>query len=336
MKKKDLITLLAGVAVIVFLAVFFMRGDQLQHLIQTIEHGTPIFLLAGLLFQLGKYFTQGLSFTWCFRAAGTSMPISENVVLVFQTFFMDTIIPSFNISGTSVVIEAATKRGIESGRATGAALLRQVSISAAFVVIMIVGFAILLVMGKLETDWLILGIGAVIAVGAVVAAMALAALHPQLLLRIIAPIEHVIDKALARLHRHDIDTSVKKLVNTYSSSAKDMVHNTSSIIIELAWAVIANVCEIACFAFVGLAFGMNDFVAVICIYVVITLAAMASPIPQGVGVVEAAALVVFTIFGIEQAAGLAVIMVYRVICFWLPFILGAILMRKVSDTPSDT
>lgn len=33
MKKKDLITLLAGVAVIIFLAIFFMRGDQLQHLI---------------------------------------------------------------------------------------------------------------------------------------------------------------------------------------------------------------------------------------------------------------------------------------------------------------
>lgn len=335
MKKKDLITLLAGLAVIVFLAVFFMRGDQLQHLIQTIERGTPIFLLAGLVFQLGKYFTQGLSFAWCFKASGTSMPIGENVILVFQTFFMDTIIPSFNISGTSVVIEAATKRGVESGRATGAALLRQVSISAAFVIIMIIGFAILLVMGKLETGWLVLGIGAVVAVGAIVAAMALAALHPQLLLKIIAPIEHVIDKVLARLHRHDIDTSVKKLVNTYSTSAKDMVHNASSIVIELVWAVVANICEIACFAFVGLAFGMNDFTAVICIYVVVTLAAMASPIPQGVGVVEAAALVAFTIFGIEQATGLAVIMVYRLICFWLPFILGAILMRKVSDAPTD-
>lgn len=327
-KKKDLITLLAGVAVIVFLAVFFMRGDQLQHLIQTIERGTPVFLLAGLVFQLGKYFTQGLSFTWCFKAAGTSMPIGENVILVFQTFFMDTIIPSFNISGTSVVIEAATKRGIESGRATGAALLRQVSISAAFVIIMIIGFVILLVMGKLETGWLILGIGAVVAVGAIVAAMALAALHPQFLLKIIAPIEHAIDKVLARLHRHDIDTSVKKLVDTYSSSAKDMVHKVPSIVIELAWAVVANICEIICFAFVGLAFGMDDFTAVICIYVVVTLAAMASPIPQGVGVVEAAALVAFTIFGIEQATGLAVIMVYRLICFWLPFILGAILMRK--------
>ena len=172
------------------------------------------------------------------------------------------------------------------------------------------------------------------AVGAIVAAMALAALHPQFLLKIIAPVEHVIDKMLARLHRHDIDASVKKLVNTYSSSAKGMVHNISSIVIELVWAVVANICEIVCFAFVGLAFGVNDFTAVICIYVVVTLAAMASPIPQGVGVVEAAALVAFTIFGIEQATGLAVIMVYRVICFWLPFILGAILMRKVSDAPA--
>lgn len=74
MKKKDLITLLAGVAVIIFLAIFFMRGDQLQHLIQTIERGTPVFLLAGLVFQLGKYFTQGLSFTWCFKAAARPCP----------------------------------------------------------------------------------------------------------------------------------------------------------------------------------------------------------------------------------------------------------------------
>lgn len=333
MKKKDLITLLAGLAVIVFLAVFFMRGDQLQHLIATIERGTPIFLVIGLAFQLGKYFTQGLSFAWCFKAAGAHMPIKENAILVFQTFFMDTIIPSFNISGTSVVIGAATKRGVASGRATGAALLRQVSISAAFVIIMIIGFAILLIMGKLETGWLILGIGAVVAVGAIVAAMALAALHPQLLLKLVAPVERIIDKVLARLHRHGIDTSVKKLVDTYSSSAKNMVHHVPSIVIELAWAVLANVCEIICFAFVGLAFGLDDFTAVICIYVVVTLAAMTSPIPQGVGVVEAAAVVAFTIFGIEQATGLAVVMVYRVICFWLPFILGAVLMRKVSDAP---
>ena len=57
------------------------------------------------------------------QGGGYITTIGENVILVFQTFFMDTIIPSFNISGTSVVIEAATKRGIESGRATGAALL---------------------------------------------------------------------------------------------------------------------------------------------------------------------------------------------------------------------
>lgn len=327
--RKNLISIAAGLIVVIVLAVVFMRGDQLQHLIETIEHGTPLFLLIGLVCQLGKYFTQGVSFSWCFKAADAKMPLSKNVMLVFQTFFMDTIIPSFNISGTSVVIEVAEKQGIEAGRATGAALVRQVSISAAFVIIMIVGFAILLILGKLETGWIILGVGSVVAVGAMVTAMVLAALKPQLLLRIAAPFEKVVDRALAKLRRHSIDASLRKLVDTYSSSAKTMAHNAKDVVIELAYAVLANICEIGCFGFVGLAFGMDDLVAVICIYVVVTLAAMASPIPQGVGVVEGAAVIAFTLFGIEQATGLAVIMVYRVICFWLPFILGAILIRKV-------
>lgn len=327
MDKKNLISIGAGLAVIVFLAIFFMRGDQLQHLIETIRHGTPIFLLIGFVCQLGKYFTQGLSFTWCFKAANAKMPLSKNVMLVFQTFFMDTIIPSFNISGTSTVVEAASARGIESGRATDAALLRQVSINASFIVVMIVGFAILLFMGKLKTGWLILGAGAIVTVGAMVTAMILAALKPDWVLKVAAPFERVLDKVLARLHRGSIDASVKNLVSTYSSAAKSMVHNEGCIAAEMGYAILANVFEVGCFGLVGIAFGMDDFAAVICVYVVATLAAMASPIPQGVGVVETASLVAFTLFGVEQACGMAVIMVYRVIVFWMPFLIGAVLMR---------
>lgn len=334
MNKKNAISIIVGLVVVGVMFAFFMRGDQLEHLIDTIKRGTPIFLVLAVVFQLGKYFTQGLSFTWCFKAAGSHLPIKTNIMLVFQTFFMDTVIPSFNISGTSIVIEVASKHGVESGRATGAALLRQVSISAAFVIIMIVGFAILLAMGQLQVGWIILGAGAVIVVGVMVAAMTLAALKPGLVLKLVSPIEALLDRMLARLHRHSIDTKVRTLVNTYSDAAKGMAHNKKDIAIEIGFNVLANICEIACFGFVGLAFGLENLQAVICIYVVLTLAAMASPIPQGVGVVEAAAVICFTIFGIEQALGLAVVMVYRVIVFWLPFIIGAILMRKVAGKPS--
>ena len=73
---------------------------------------------------------------------------------------------------------------------------------------------------------------------------------------------------------------------------------------------------------------MHDIEAMICGYVVVTLFAMISFVPQGVGVVEAAALVTFALFGIDQATAMAVIMVYRAIVFWLPFLIGAVVIQR--------
>ncbi len=326
-KKKSYGSLIAGLVLVVALAVVFMRGDQLKELVHTIDEGAPLLLVLAVAFQLAKYLAQAASFTWCFKCVDAKLPFATNLRLVFQTFFMDTAVPSFNISGTSVVIEVASRHGIEPGRSTGAALLRQISISAGFVIVMLLGFAILLVRGELEVGWLILGIIAVVIVGVMVAAMALAAMKPKLVLKVAAPFLHVADRVLARLHKKPIDERAKQLVDTYAQSAKHMVGNKGAIAAELGLNVLANIFEILCFASVGLAFGVHGLTTAICVYVVATLAATISPIPQGVGVVEAASLVAFTLFGVHQAAGMAVIMVYRAIIFWLPFLIGALLMQ---------
>ena len=64
-----------------------------------------------------------------------------------------------------------------------------------------------------------------------------------------------------------------------------------------------------------------------CGYVVATLFAMVSFTPQGVGVVEAAVTVAFTAFGASATAGMAIGLVYRGIVFWMPFLIGAILIQ---------
>ena len=56
---------------------------------------------------------------------------------------------------------------------------------------------------------------------------------------------------------------------------------------------------------------------------------MISFVPQGVGVVEAAVTVAFALFGIDSATGLAVVMVYRGIVFWLPFLVGAFVIQRM-------
>lgn len=320
--------LVFGLVAIVAMAVFFMRGDKLQELARAIEEGYPLLLILAFFCQMTKYFLQAESFVWCFKAVKAKLAYKVNVALVFKTFFLDTIIPSFNISGTSIVIKDASDHGIVDGKSTGAALLRQISISAAFVLIMVVGFVILMVLGKLELGYIIIGGVTTLSVGALVLGMVLAALKPDWVLKIAKPVEKPIDKVLAYLHKKPIDQPLENLVQTYAASAKLMVKNKRDILVEYIYAVVANIFELACFTCICFAFSVVDINVAICVYVLVSVAALASPIPQGVGVVEAAALVAFTLFGIGQATGMAIILIYRVVSFWIPFLVGAFLMQK--------
>lgn len=214
------------------------------------------------------------------------------------------------------------------GKATGAALLRQVSINAGFLVIMVIGFAILGIAGGLNAGWIALGVIAILIVGGMVAAMAFAAMKPDLLLKLLAPLVRVIDRFLTKRKKKPVDAWVKDTVNTYAQSAALMTKNKQDIGADLGLNVAASIFELGCFAFVALAFGVHDIEAMICGYVVVTLFAMISFVPQGVGVVEAAALVTFALFGIDQATAMAVIMVYRAIVFWLPFLIGAVVIQR--------
>ena len=66
------------------------------------------------------------------------------------------------------------------------------------------------------------------------------------------------------------------------------------------------------------------------IIMMFALFAMISFVPQGVGVVEAAVVVAFTLFKLSQATAMATVLVYRSIVFWLPFLVGAILIQRTN------
>lgn len=326
--KKNLGKILVGLVAVIVLAVVFLRGDQLENLVKTIEEGTPLFLVLAVCLQLCKYAAQGEAFVRCFRAIEAKIKFSEGFKLIFATFFADTIIPSFNVSGTTVVVADAEKRGISAGRSTAAALLQIVSVNAGFLIIMILGFVLLALAGGLQLGWILLGIVAIATVGIMVFFMVFAALRPQTILKISAPFVRLADKIAHRFKKGSVDARVKKTVETYSSSAKLMGNNRKAVISNLAFDTLGSCFELLCFSLVCLSFGVKLPEVMICGYVVVTLTAMVSLIPQGVGLVEAAALITFTLFGIEQATGMAVIMVYRAIVFWLPFLIGAVVVQR--------
>ena len=118
-------------------------------------------------------------------------------------------------------------------------------------------------------------------------------------------------------------------MDSFSQSSKQLVRTPGRSLKAFGFSLIASICEIGCFALVGFAFGIHEIEPLVCGYVLATLFAMVSFIPQGVGVVEAAVMVGFGLFGINTAMGMATVLVYRGIVFWLPFLIGAIVIQRM-------
>ena len=135
--KFNVKNLFMGVVLIIVLAVVFLRGDQLVELGETMKQGSPLPLVAAILTQLGKYFAQSFAYSRSFAAVGERMEPKSTLPLVFGTFFMNTIAPSMNLAGTTLVVDDARRRGIPAGKATGAALLMQITIDGAFSTLMV-------------------------------------------------------------------------------------------------------------------------------------------------------------------------------------------------------
>lgn len=333
--KLNIRSLLIGLVIVIVLAVVLLRGDQLVELIDTIKKGAVIPLIAAVCTQLGKYFAQSFSYSFCFEAVDEHMNPRETLPLVFGTFFVNTIAPSLNLAGTTLVVDDARRRGIAPGRATSAALLMQITVDSGFATIMLIGFVILAASVGLSPVWFLLGLLVILLVSVMVLILVLGRKRPALVLKALRPVERLVDRVLVRFKKKPLDPWVERVVGSFSDAAGLIAHNPKTTAKAFGCSIAASACELACFSLVGVAFGAYSPEALICGYVVATLFAMISITPQGVGVVEAAVVVAFTSFGVSGAAGLSIALVYRGIVFWMPFLIGAILIQTTKTFKHD-
>lgn len=333
--KFNVKNLFMGVVLIIVLAVVFLRGDQLVELGETMKQGSPLPLVAAILTQLGKYFAQSFAYSRSFAAVGERMEPKSTLPLVFGTFFMNTIAPSMNLAGTTLVVDDARRRGIPAGKATGAALLMQITIDGAFSTLMVCAFIFLAVTVGLSPVWFLMGMVVLCLVGTMVALLILAHKKPGSLMRLLRPVERVSRKVVGRVRKKPLEPWAERIAQAFSEAAGMIGHSPKPTLQAYGCSLIASLCELSCFALVGIGFGVDTAPALVCGYVVATLFAMISVTPQGVGVVEAAVVVAFTSFGESAAAGTAIGLVYRGIVFWMPFIIGAVLINTTKAFKGD-
>lgn len=327
--------LFAGLIIIIVLAVVLLRGDELVELAEVIQTGTLLPLVIAIATQLCKYFAQSFAYSNSFAAVEEKMRARDTLPLVFGTFFMNTIAPSLNTAGMALVVDDARRRGIPPGKATSAALLMQMSIESGFATIMLVGFAVLAVTGNLDPWWFLLGLVVFLMIGVMGFILFFGHKRPKQLIKLLKPIERLVNRILVKVKRKPLNPWVERIVVSFGDAAGLIVKNPKAILKVYGFSFLASSCELACFCLVGIAFGVSVPQALICGYVIATLFAMISITPQGVGVVEAAVLVLFTSFGVNGATGMAIALVYRSLVFWMPFLIGAVLIQRTKSFKRD-
>ena len=333
--KPSIRKLLAGFVIVVVLAFVLLRGDQLVELVETMKRGSAVPLLVAVLTQLGKYYAQSWAYHFTFASVGEKMGPRETLPLVFGTFFMNTIAPSLNMAGATLVVDDARRRGIPGGKATSAALLMQMTIESGFMTIMIVGFIMLQFTGNLSPAWFLTGLVVVVMVGFMGGIMFIGRKSPQMLVGLLKPVERLVNVAMQRLGKDPLSPWAETAVASFGDAAGTIARNPKTAAKAFGCSIAASTCELAAFCLVGFAFGIAIPEALICGYVIATLLAMISPVPQGVGFVEAGVMVLFSAYGINSAAGMASVLVYRGLVFWMPFLIGAVLIQRTKTFKGD-
>lgn len=320
--------LLIGVVIVIVLAFVFLRGDQLVELAETMQQGSPLPLFLAVLTQLGKYYAQSWAYHYAFAAVDERMSPRDTLPLVFGTFFVNTIAPSMNLAGITLVVDDARRRGIHPGKSSSAALLMQITIDSGFAIIMILTFSVLALTVGLSPVWFLFGVLVVLLVSVMVLIMVTGNKKPELALKVLRPIERLANRVVTKFKRKPLNPWADRLVETFGTAAHLIAHNPKTTAKAFGCSVIASTCELAAFCLVGVGFGVFIPEVLVCGYVVATLFAMISPVPQGVGVVEAMVTAAFALFGQPAAAGMVIVLVYRGIVFWMPFLIGAILIQR--------
>lgn len=329
MQGGNLRKLIIGVVIVIALAVVLLRGDQFFELIETMQGGAVLPLVLAVVSQLGKYVSQAFAYAAAFKTVGEERRARDTLPLVFGSFFMNTIAPSFNMAGAGLVIDDSRKRGIPAGRATSAALLMQMSIESGFLVIMIGGFVVLQLTGHLDPVWLLMLLFVVFLVGGMGGIMIVGRKNPDLVVSILQPVQRFANKLSVRFRKgKEVKPWAETLVESFSEAAGTIGHNPRKAFLVFLFSIIASLCELVCFCLVGLAFGLDVPSALIGGYVVATLFAMVAITPQGLGVVEVATVALLAAYGVSGSVGTAVALTYRGLVFWMPFAIGAVLIHR--------
>jgi len=315
---------------IAIIAAFFLAAnlDYVNEFVTAMQGGALIPLVIAVVVMLGRYIVQAVSYDEAFAAVGYRTGLWHNIVLIFSLVFINTFCPFGGATGVAFIIDDARRRGAEIGIATSGAVLSQLAFFAAVFIISIIGFFAMFLSGMVNPIFII---GGLVLLGTLLALSSfffMGYFKPEWLFKIFDKVEGLARKILVVFKKDLAENWGKGVADSFVRSAKTLAENPKGALITILYASASALLNMMCLMAVCFAFGFTTIGPIVAAFSVATIPVLLSPTPQGVGVVEAVIIAILTSAGCSLSVATAIALVYRGILFWIPFVIGAVLLSQ--------
>jgi len=328
MKRRWILWLL----IIAFLWVVVTRFTEIEKLATTLSQGKWEWVLAAALVQ-GVYF---LVFSASYQAAFSTVEVKSRVrdllPVVFGSLFVNVVVPAGGAGGAALFVDDAARRGQPSSRAATGLLLQLITDFTAFTLILVIGMFYLFTQHDLKTYEVITAVILLALTLGLTAILGMGLWSPAFLRRLMGWFQRLANGLASRLKRAPFLAEDWASTNgeEFIIAATAMFNHPLRLAQTLGLALAAHLLDILCLYTLFLAFNQPLKIGpLIAGYAMGILFWIVSITPQGIGVVEGVMALVYTSLGVPSAVAATVSLAFRGLTFWLPLLIGFILLRRV-------
>lgn len=320
--------------IIAFVWVVVSRFTEVQMLVKTLVQGQWQWVLAAALLQVFYYIAYTGLYKAAFDIVDVRSRLRELLPVTFAAIFVNVAAPTGGASGAALWVDDAVRRGQSGARAAVGTLLTLAADFGTFALVLIAGLLILFQNHDLQLYEIVAALILLLVVCLMAAVLLLGIWLPNRLRRLLHWLQRTINGLARRLGRHGFladDWAETNAIHFIEASIA-VTTQPQRLIRLLAVALASHLIDLATLYVLFLAFhqpvGMGVLVAG---YAMAILFWIVSPTPQGIGVVEGVVALVFTSLGIPAARATIIALAFRGLSFWLPLVIGFILLRRVKS-----
>lgn len=334
MKRYGLLWLLT----IAFIWLAVTRFTELQKLIQTLAQGRPGWVLAAALLQVLYYLVYTALYQAGFHTVEVESRLLELVPVTFGSIFINVVVPSGGASGAALFVDDAVRRGQSGSRTAAGTILVTVLDLGAFVLVLLAGLTYLFLKHLLAAYQVIAAVILVSMTVGLAGSLGLGIWLPKQLYRLFVWWQGSINRIAYRLGLPQLLTEDWAERNTadFSQAARAVANHPARLGQMVVIGLALHLVDVATLSTLFLAFHQPVIIGpIVAGYTIGTLFLIVSPTPMGIGFVEGLMPLAFISLGLPGEAATAITLTFRGLNFWLPLVLGFILLQRVRSFSTE-